>query len=243
MWKLSEWLAIGYEGGQSSEIAHAKEGMSSGDVRRTRRLVKRGGLAADVAGARLAVAQARKQQRHMPAPGSIVLLLALAAVGVWLFVEQIDSFDSGAVVLGCGALAMLWASVDLWRTHVNAPRAELANMRLLEQAGELYTPRPSRKRLPASPAQRAVSVVIGLLVYDVGYGAASLGLDGERLSIGPILERGALWSCFMVVFHLVFHQQEGREHQAPRLTAGERALMDRRLQRPTDTGRPHLESP
>jgi hypothetical protein len=217
MWKLSEWLAIGYEGGQSSEIAHAKEGMSSGDVRRTQRLVKGGELATDVAGARLAVAQARKQQRRAPRPGSIALSLALAAVGAWLFVEQIDDFDSSAVVLGCAALAMLWASVDLWRTHVNAPRAELANMRLLEQAHEPYAPRPSRKRLPAPPAQRAVSVVIGLLLYDVAYGAASLGLAGERLSIGHVLERGALWSCFTVVFHLVFHQREGREHQAPRL--------------------------
>lgn len=132
-----EWLAAGMGQEPSSEVVGAKKGIDQRGVRRARRMMRRGRLAPDPPQARLVVALARESQRQQSGIGLVLFFAALVIAWAWLSVEQLDR---GHIPLG-----ILWAGIAgwgtyalwvIWRERSNASKAELNNLRLLDEAGQ-----------------------------------------------------------------------------------------------------------
>jgi hypothetical protein len=222
MRKAREWLRCAMRGGRLAEVAAVSDPLDAGTIRRTRRLVRRGEVAEDPPSARLAVALAREEQRRF-SPGGLVFVVLLAAAALGFAGSRLEDGRVSVIVIlsaGFGSWAC-WTCWQSWRLDATARHAELANMRLLADAGEPYPRRPPSGLLPASASTQAAGAIIRWVFYDLSYGAFTLALEGEAIWLGRIVLRGALWATFMIVFNVVYQRRE-RERQSEKPTVGQR---------------------
>jgi hypothetical protein len=218
------WLAAGVGQMPSEEIVAAQAGMDRRTVRGVRRLVRRGRVAPDVPRARLAVALARTTQRLQPSPALTVCFALLVALSAWLSVSRglRGHTDRFAVVWAGVTVWMAYILWALWRSRRAAPRAELENMRLLQEAGTPYPPDAVGAPVRASPLTAVTSAVVIFVFYDLGFGASSLASDGKALSFARVVGHGAFFATFMTLSNLtLMRSRHERLSQGP--TAGEAA--------------------
>lgn len=151
------------------------------------------------------------------------MLLVIAAAAFGFAVNRLDDGDLDAVAIlfvtfGIWACWTCWRG---WRLDATARRAEIANMRLLLDAGQQYPRHPPTGLLPISAASHVAGAILIWLIYDLSYGALTLAVDGSASSLGRIVGRGALWATLMVVFNIAYLRGQ-RERQSEKPTLGQR---------------------
>jgi hypothetical protein len=169
----------------------------------------------------LAVAVARELQRRQPSPVVAVLFACFVVGFVYFFVREMTrpTLHPKAAFWGIAAVGGLAALWELWRGAKTAPRAELANLRYLEQAGQPYPRDVDSRPVSVSPAARVLAAVALFALYDLTYGGLTLVMDGKTLTLDGVAGRGALWAAGMVIVNLtVLHSAHERDLQKP--TAG-----------------------
>jgi uncharacterized membrane protein (DUF485 family) len=198
--------ALGAAIGQapSRELVEAQRGFDRATVRKVRRLVRRGEAAPDPQQARLAVAIAHDMQRRQRLSGTrtMVVFALILVAWAWLAVQQLTG---GRPVLGVMfAVLALWgayllARLPVWRR--NTDEAERLNRELLE--GDEPHPETSAGGLarPSRPAL-AAGVAFALVFYTAGFGALTLAMAGEPLTVGRIVAHGAWFGVAMTVVNL-----------------------------------------
>jgi hypothetical protein len=200
----------------------AQVGMDRRTVREVRRLVRRGGVAPDVPRARLAVALARAAQRLQPSPALMVFFALLVALSVWLFVSEISRGHVDVLVVVWAGFAVwgvyvLWAR---WRERDTAPRAELENLRLLEEMGAPYPSDARSEPVRVSSLTVVTSALVVFAFYDLTYGALTLAGDGKPFSVARVIGHGAVFAAFMTFANLTL--MRGRHQRlSQRPTAGQ----------------------
>jgi hypothetical protein len=179
----------------SQELAAAMVGLNGPEKRRTRRLVRRGKAAEDVAVARYAVAFARERQRRLKRSsarfatvGGVALGLAGLVVALIWFKRALDAKAVAAAVFAAWFLVISWRN---WQMMRNVEAAERANCEYLRRSGAPYVPGGPPTRVNVPPLVMACSWAIRLLVAITVGGLVTLALNGESLSFGKALSVGA----------------------------------------------------
>jgi hypothetical protein len=149
------------------------------------------------------VAFAREAQRYQS--NYVLVLLALIPVGAVSLVLSDSPHGDLSVAAYVFAGIALWMAVVFAlsvRLRAAAPRAELLNLQLLSEIGEPYS--LVSDAAPAElPFRARAGAAVGMLpLYDIAYGTLTLASHGDAISVGAVLERGALWSVMMVIANL-----------------------------------------
>lgn len=193
-WRI--WLRSGIGEGPSQELVAASCGLSGGDLRRGKRLVRRGQAAEEVPIARYAVALARERQRRRASVVSLRVAIAGCALfvvaGVALAAFALAQSRDTPMVLSGGVCAIFFAYCawrGLWDKR-NTPMAEELNREFLRRLGAPYVPGGPAIAAPVPALVVACSVVLHVAFAGAVGGLFSLLANGQSLSSGHALTDG-----------------------------------------------------
>ena len=178
----------------SQELAAAMTGLDGPEMRRARRLVRRGEAAEDVVVARYAVAFARERQRRFKRPPfrfGLVLGAAFGFAGIVFAAYSLKRSEVAQAVVVAGFAALVL--INTWRTWQamrNVEAAEQLNREYLRRSGAPYVPGGSLTRVYVPPLAFACSLAIHVAAILVVGGVVTLLLKAEPFSLGKALSVG-----------------------------------------------------
>ena len=184
-----------------SELASPWQESTRRQRRAAARAVARGRAVEDPAVARLAVALARRIERR-PVTGwePVLPIFDLAVIGFAAIVVALGGFTVATVIIGLAGLLSVRDLVRRPRRRAHAQAADRFNRAVLEQAGQPFVEdeSPAPRGLRSWPAV-IVDFAVEWVAYDLGFGAFTRVLDGERVTVTRIVSTGAVYATLMVI--------------------------------------------
>jgi hypothetical protein len=178
----------------TQELAAAMVGLGGSEMRRARRLARRGEAAEDVVIARYAVAFARERERRFKRSSFRLGLVLGAAFGLAGIVFAAYSLKrpepAQAVAAGAFAVLVLANTWRTWQAMRNVEAAERLNREYLRRSGAPYVPGGPPTRVYVPPLAFACSLAIHVAAIVVVGGVATLFLKAEPFSVGKALSVG-----------------------------------------------------
>jgi hypothetical protein len=179
----------------SQELASTMAALNGPEMRRARRLVRRGEPAEDVVVARYALAYARERQRRFERPSfafgvALGAAFGLAGIGlaVYSFSRAADARATTLAALGALVLASSWRT---WLAMRNVEAAEQVNQQYLRRSGAPYAPGGPPTPVDVPPLALACSLAIHVAAIFILGGVALLLLREAPLTVGRVISVGA----------------------------------------------------
>jgi hypothetical protein len=201
-WRL--WFNTANGVKPSVELVEAMDELDRRTIRRVRRLTRRGKVAANPCGARLAVALAHQTRQREPSASAYATLALMIAIFLGVFVVQAvgDEIDAFGIVLGaCG----LWCTAFTVQGRIrirNAVTAERLNLEVLEATPEPYSPLWSAVQIEVPPVALVAIAVFMFFAYGLPFGLMQLAGPDAAHSASTVIAKGAFFGVFMTLFQL-----------------------------------------
>jgi hypothetical protein len=191
-WRL--WLGAGMGEVISQELAATMEGLDAREMRRAKRLVRRGETAEDVTVARYAVAYAHDRQRRYERSSFMFGLCFGIGLGPLLIGIAVHlAGDDQALGAAATAALGVWCLIGSWRTWRawrNVGRAEQVNLEYLSRSGAPYAPGGPPTVVQVPRLALAGSFALHTAVIVVTGGVLSVLLKDESFTLGRVLSLG-----------------------------------------------------
>lgn len=217
-WRI--WLRSGIGETPSQELVAASCDLSAGEMRRAKRLVRRGQAAEEVPIARYAVALARERQRRQASGISLPVAIAGCALfvvaGLALAAFALAQSRDTPMALSGGLCASFFAYCA-WRglcDKRNTPLAEELNREFLRRLGAPYVPGGPATAVPVPALLVSCSVVLHLAFAGAVGGLFSLLANGQSPSSGHALSDG-ISGATAAVIGTVLTRVFGRTNRPP----------------------------
>ncbi len=190
----------------SEELVAATEGLTARDMRRARRLVRRGEAAEDVVVARAALALACECQRRrdrsdrwLVRPASLVMGLAGGGAAVAALARS--DYLAGTAIAVIAVYVFYFGFLTAFREERNAKVAERLNRDVLRCAREPDTSAGTRTLAYVHPLITVLLCCVQTVLFMPIFGIATLLMKGEAISTKHIVTAG-LNEPFVIVVAL-----------------------------------------